>query len=54
MLALTHEDIAQLLGTSRETVSRALSDLKRKKVAELRGATLVVHDRTALAKLISG
>jgi CRP/FNR family transcriptional regulator, cyclic AMP receptor protein len=49
-LALTHEEIAQLLGTSRETVSRALSDLKRRGLAEIRGATLVVHDRPQLAK----
>ncbi len=28
-LAVTHEEIAQMIGTSRETVSRLLADLKK-------------------------
>lgn len=50
-LALTQETIAQCIGCTRETVSRALSDLKRKGVAELVGTTLRVHDRSALETL---
>jgi CRP/FNR family cyclic AMP-dependent transcriptional regulator len=52
-LFLTHEAIAQRIGCSRETVSRTLSDFKRKRVAELVGTTLLVHDRTALERLTS-
>ena len=36
-LALTHEEVAQLLGTSRETVTRALTELKKKKLIEVHG-----------------
>ena len=50
-VALTHEAIAQRIGCSRETVCRALSDLKRSRVAELVGIALRVHDRAALESL---
>jgi CRP/FNR family transcriptional regulator, cyclic AMP receptor protein len=50
-LFLTHEAIAQRIGCSRETVSRMFSDFKRKRIAELVGSTLLVHDRTALESL---
>jgi len=50
-LVLTHEAISQHIGCSRETVSRVLSDLKRRRVAELVGTTLLVHDCTALESL---
>ncbi len=49
-LALTHEEIAQLIGTSRETVTRILGDFKRHHVAELTGSTLLVHNKQALEK----
>jgi len=51
-LGLTHEEIAQIIGTSRETVTRLLSEFKRKHYATLKGSTLLVHDRPALEKLI--
>lgn len=47
-LVLTHETIAQGIGCSPETVCRTLNEFKRKRVAELVGTTLLVHDRTAL------
>jgi CRP/FNR family transcriptional regulator len=47
-LALTHEEIAQLIGSSRETVTRALGELKRRKVAELNGSTLLVRNKADL------
>jgi CRP/FNR family transcriptional regulator, cyclic AMP receptor protein len=50
-VALTHGAIAQRIGCSRETVSRALSDLKRRRIAELVGIALRVHDRAALESL---
>jgi CRP/FNR family transcriptional regulator len=50
-LVLTHEAIAQRIGCSRETVSRTLSCLKRKRAVELAGTTLLVYDRTALESL---
>jgi CRP/FNR family transcriptional regulator, cyclic AMP receptor protein len=50
-LPLTREEIAQRIGCSRETVSRALSGFKRQRLVELSGATLVVHDRAGLESL---
>lgn len=50
-LALTHEDIAQLLGTSRETITRILSEFRKKEIAELKGSNLVIHDKVALQRL---
>ena len=50
-LALTHEEIAQLIGCSRESVSRSFSDFKRKHLVEVNGATLVVQNKEALETL---
>jgi len=47
-LTLTHEEIAQLIGTSRETVTRLFSSLKSKQIVEVRGSTLVIRDKAAL------
>jgi CRP/FNR family transcriptional regulator len=49
--AMTHEEMAQRIGSSRETVTRLLSDLKRKQLIRLDGATLVIRNRTALEAL---
>jgi len=51
-VALTHEEIAQLIGTSRETVTRVLGEFREKKVAQLRGSTLVIQDKAALERLV--
>jgi len=50
-LMLTHEEIGQLIGASRETVTRLLNDFRRKKLIEVSGETLTVRDRTALEAL---
>jgi CRP/FNR family transcriptional regulator len=50
-LALTHENIAQLTGTSRETVSRTLNGFKKNEIAELNGSTLTIHNKAALERL---
>jgi CRP/FNR family cyclic AMP-dependent transcriptional regulator len=49
--SLTHEEMAQMIGSSRETVTRLLSDLKRKEFIRLDGTTLVIRNRTALEAL---
>lgn len=48
---LTHEEMAQMIGSSRETVTRLLGDLRRKDLIRLEGATMVIQDRTALEAL---
>ena len=46
--ALTHEEISEFLGTSRETITRVLLDFKKRKIIQLKGATLVILDRPRL------
>jgi CRP/FNR family transcriptional regulator len=47
-LALTHEEIGEMIGTSRETVTRAFSDFRQRKLATMKGATLLIQNRPAL------
>jgi CRP/FNR family transcriptional regulator, cyclic AMP receptor protein len=51
-LALTHEEISQLVGTSRETITRLLSEFRRKQMAELKGSTLIIHNRPKLKSMV--
>jgi len=51
-LAMTHEEISQLIGTSRETITRLLSEFRRNAMAELKGTTLIIHNRPALKHLV--
>jgi CRP/FNR family transcriptional regulator len=44
----THEEIAQMIGSSRETVTRLLSEMKRKELIRIEGSTLVIPNRVAL------
>lgn len=52
-VTLTQEEIAQLAGTSRETVSRVLSDFKRQGWLRTKGATWTILDKPALTKLVT-
>jgi len=51
-VTLTHEEIGQLIGTTRETVSRLFSDFKKRQLLQLKGATLVIRNKSALEKMI--
>ena len=51
-LALTHEEIAQVIGTSRETVTRLLGAFRKKQMASLRGSTLLIKNKAGLEKLV--
>ncbi|HZQ25000.1 MAG TPA: Crp/Fnr family transcriptional regulator [Terriglobales bacterium] len=51
-VALTHEEIAQLIGTSRETVTRVLGEFRDKNLAQLRGSTLLIRNKAALEHLV--
>lgn len=52
-LTLTHEEIAQTINTSRETVSRLLAQLRRDQVIQTRGTSLLIRNRKAL-QLLAG
>lgn len=48
---LTHEEIAQMICASRETVTRLFSELKRKHVLSLAGNAIFIRNRKALESL---
>jgi CRP/FNR family transcriptional regulator len=51
-LAMTHEEISQLVGTSRETITRLLSEFRRNAMAELKGTTLIIYNHPALKNMV--
>lgn len=52
-LTLTHEEIAEMIGTSRETVSRLFSEFKKRQLVQLKGATLIIRNKAALEKMVN-
>jgi CRP/FNR family transcriptional regulator, cyclic AMP receptor protein len=52
-LTLTHEEIGQMIGTSRETVTRSLSEFRAKKLAVLNGSTLFIQNKEGLENLVN-
>ncbi len=51
-LASTHEEIGQMIGVSRETVTRLFVDFRKQRLIQQNGSTLVVPNRAALESLI--
>lgn len=47
-ISYTHEEIAEMIGTSRETVTRLLKDFKDRELITLKGSDLIIHDRKRL------
>jgi CRP-like cAMP-binding protein len=52
-LTLTHEEIAQIIGALRETVTRLLGDFKHKQMIHIKGSTLIVRNKATLLKMVS-
>src|ERR1700682_5463213 len=52
-VTLTHEEIAEMIGTTRETVSRLFSQFKKKQLVQLKGATLIIRNKPALEKMVN-
>ena len=50
-LPLTHEEIAALIGTTRETVTRTFSQFKSQNLVALRGSNLMISNRPALESI---
>ena len=50
-LALTHEEIAQMIGTSRETVTRLFAEMKKRQIVQAKGSTLLIRNKSALKAL---
>lgn len=51
-MTMTHEEIAQIIGSSRETVSRLFGDFKRKDYLQVKGSVLIVKDKAGLEHLL--
>jgi len=51
-LTLTHEEIAEMIGTTRETVSRLFSEFKKKQLVQIKGSTLIIRNKPGLEKLV--
>jgi len=51
-ITLTHEEIAEMIGTTRETVSRLFSEFKKKQLLQVKGATLTIRNKEALQRML--
>lgn len=51
-VAFTHEEIAEMIGTSRETVSRLLKNFRERKLITLKGSDLIIHDKKRLEMIV--
>ena len=47
-IPLKHEEIGQIVGVSRETVTRTLTELKHKALITMKGPAVLIRDRSAL------
>jgi CRP/FNR family transcriptional regulator, cyclic AMP receptor protein len=47
-MGLTHEEIGQCIGTTRESVTRTLHDLQQRRIINQTGSVLTILDRSAL------
>jgi CRP/FNR family cyclic AMP-dependent transcriptional regulator len=52
-LTLTHEEIAQMIGASRETVTRLLAEFKKRQLLQIIGSTLIIKNKAGLENLVS-
>jgi CRP/FNR family cyclic AMP-dependent transcriptional regulator len=51
-LTLTHEEIAQMIGASPETVTRLFTVFKKKDFLQIKGSTLIIRNKSALENFI--
>ena len=52
-MTFTHEEIAEMIGTTRETVSRLFSDFKKKQLLQTRGSSLIIRNKSALERIVN-
>ena len=48
----TQEDIAQMIGSSRETVTRLLTALRRRNIIQITSDSVLIRDRRALENML--
>jgi CRP/FNR family cyclic AMP-dependent transcriptional regulator len=49
----THEEIGQMIGASRETVSRLFADFKRKQLLVVKGSTVIIRNKPGLERILT-
>lgn len=52
-IPLTHQDFANMLGMSRESVSRVLNQLKKDQLLDINRKSILIYDLDALKRLLS-
>ncbi|MFZ0636835.1 MAG: Crp/Fnr family transcriptional regulator [Candidatus Acidiferrales bacterium] len=52
-MPLTHEEIAEFIGSTRETVTRTLSDFRNRHLVTLKGSTLMISNRAGLEAFVA-
>lgn len=52
-MAFTHEEIGEMIGATRETVSRTFAEFKRRGLLQVRGAAITLASRAALNKIVN-
>ena len=53
-MPLTHEEMAEFIGTPRETVTRTPSDFKVRHLVSIQGSTMMILNRAALETFANG
>jgi len=53
-LTLTHEEIAEAIGSTRETVTRTFAGFKKRNLVIAKGSRLCIKDRAGLEKIAQG
>lgn len=53
-LTLTHKEIAEMIGASRETVTRLFASFKRERLVKVRGSTVIIANQAGLEELLDG
>jgi len=51
-LTLTHEEIAQMIGASRETVTRLFTVFKKKQLLQVKGSILIINNKAGLEAIV--
>ena len=51
-LSLTHEEIAQVVGVTRQTVTRALTELRSRMLISTKGSSVLIRDKPALEAMV--
>lgn len=51
-ILLTHEEVAQMIGTTRETVTRIFSDFKKRQIIEVKGSSVFILAKAKLEAIV--